>query len=39
MEDVPFLKKGMTRDENGEWRIIDVFLNGTVSEVALRRSE
>jgi len=27
------------REEDGEWRIIDVFLNGTVSEVALRRSE
>lgn len=27
------------REQDGEWRIIDVFLNGTVSEVALRRSE
>jgi phospholipid transport system substrate-binding protein len=25
--------------EDGRWRIIDVFLNGTVSELALRRSE
>jgi phospholipid transport system substrate-binding protein len=26
--------------ENGDgWRIIDVYLNGTVSELALRRSE
>jgi len=24
---------------NGEWRVIDVYLNGTVSELALRRSE
>jgi phospholipid transport system substrate-binding protein len=24
---------------NGVWRVIDVFLNGTVSELALRRSE
>jgi len=27
------------RRENGSWRIIDVYLNGTVSELALRRSE
>ena len=27
------------RPENGSWRIIDVYLNGTVSELALRRSE
>ena len=26
-------------DPAGAWRIIDVFLNGTVSELALRRSE
>ncbi|MGI9431564.1 MAG: ABC transporter substrate-binding protein, partial [Myxococcota bacterium] len=26
-------------DAEGAWRIIDVFLNGTVSELALRRSE
>jgi phospholipid transport system substrate-binding protein len=26
-------------DGNGGWRIIDVLLNGTVSELALRRSE
>lgn len=25
--------------QDGEWRIIDVYLNGTVSELALRRSE
>ena len=25
--------------KDGEWRIIDVYLNGTVSELALRRSE
>jgi phospholipid transport system substrate-binding protein len=24
---------------NGDWRIVDVYLNGTVSELALRRSE
>ena len=24
---------------DGEWKIIDVYLNGTVSELALRRSE
>jgi phospholipid transport system substrate-binding protein len=27
------------RDDGGGWRIIDVYLNGTVSELALRRSE
>jgi phospholipid transport system substrate-binding protein len=27
------------RPVNGEWKIIDVYLNGTVSELALRRSE
>jgi len=27
------------RPVDGEWRIIDVYLNGTVSELALRRSE
>jgi phospholipid transport system substrate-binding protein len=27
------------RSANGSWRIIDVYLNGTVSELALRRSE
>jgi phospholipid transport system substrate-binding protein len=27
------------RPESGQWRIVDVFLNGTVSELALRRSE
>jgi len=25
--------------QDGQWRIIDVYLNGTVSELALRRSE
>ena len=27
------------RERDGEWRIIDVYLNGTVSELALRRSQ
>jgi len=27
------------REKDGEWRVIDVYLNGTVSELALRRSE
>ena len=27
------------RAVDGEWRIIDIYLNGTVSELALRRSE
>jgi phospholipid transport system substrate-binding protein len=29
----------MRPDGNGGWRIVDVYLNGTVSELALRRSE
>ena len=27
------------REVDGSWRIIDIYLNGTVSELALRRSE
>jgi len=27
------------REVDGKWRIIDIYLNGTVSELALRRSE
>jgi phospholipid transport system substrate-binding protein len=27
------------READGRWRIIDIYLNGTVSELALRRSE
>lgn len=27
------------RETDGQWRIIDVYLNGTVSELALRRAE
>jgi len=27
------------RQANGSWKIVDVYLNGTVSELALRRSE
>jgi len=27
------------RQTNGSWKIVDVYLNGTVSELALRRSE
>jgi len=27
------------RPVDGEWRVIDVFMNGTVSELALRRAE
>jgi phospholipid transport system substrate-binding protein len=29
----------MMRNSGGQWRIIDVFLNGTISELAARRSE
>jgi phospholipid transport system substrate-binding protein len=36
-EDVQLNYRLMERE--GEWRIIDVYLNGTVSELALRRSE
>src|SRR5262249_33258513 len=27
------------REVDGNWRIVDIYLNGTVSELALRRSE
>ncbi len=36
-DDVQLNYRLMQRD--GEWRVIDVYLNGTVSELALRRSE
>ncbi|MFK7896894.1 MAG: ABC transporter substrate-binding protein [Myxococcota bacterium] len=36
-DDVQLNYRLMKRD--GEWRVIDVYLNGTVSELALRRSE
>ena len=36
-EDVQLNYRLMKRD--GAWRVIDVYLNGTVSELALRRSE
>lgn len=36
-EDVQINYRLLERD--GEWRVIDVYLNGTVSELALRRSE
>lgn len=29
----------MRKDEKGAWRIVDVFLNGSISELATRRSE
>jgi len=29
----------MRRTESGDWKIVDVYLKGTVSEVALRRSD
>jgi phospholipid transport system substrate-binding protein len=29
----------MRKDDRGVWRIVDVFLNGTISELATRRSE
>lgn len=29
----------MRKDEKGAWRIVDVFLNGSISELAIRRSE
>jgi phospholipid transport system substrate-binding protein len=29
----------LRKDGSGEWKIVDVYLNGTVSELALRRSE
>jgi phospholipid transport system substrate-binding protein len=38
-EDEPVALHYRLRQEGGSWRIIDIYLNGTVSEVALRRSE
>jgi len=29
----------MHQDEDGHWRILDVYLDGSISELALRRSE
>lgn len=29
----------MRRDDKGNWRIVDVFLNGTISQLATRRAE
>jgi phospholipid transport system substrate-binding protein len=29
----------MRKDETGAWRIVDVFMNGTISELATRRAE
>jgi phospholipid transport system substrate-binding protein len=29
----------MRQDEQGNWRIVDVFLNGAISELATRRAE
>ncbi len=29
----------LLRDFNGQWRIVDVFLGGTISEIATKRSE
>jgi phospholipid transport system substrate-binding protein len=29
----------MRKDDRGNWRIVDVFMNGTISELATRRSE
>jgi len=29
----------LMRDGNGKWQVIDVFLSGTISELAARRSE
>ena len=29
----------MRQTESGDWRIIDVYLDGNISELALRRSE
>ncbi len=36
-EDVQLNYRMISRD--GSWKVVDVFLNGTVSELALRRSE
>jgi len=38
-DDDPVLLDYRLREVDGNWKIIDVYLNGTVSELALRRSE
>jgi phospholipid transport system substrate-binding protein len=39
VDDDPVELDYRVRGADGSWRIIDVFMNGTVSELALRRSE
>lgn len=38
-DDEPVAVDYRTQEKDGDWRIVDVYLNGTVSELALRRSE
>jgi phospholipid transport system substrate-binding protein len=38
-KDAVVLNYMMRQDENGKWRIVDVYLGGAVSELATRRSE
>jgi len=38
-DDKPVPLDYLMRNEQGKWRIIDVYLNGTVSQLAARRSE
>ena len=35
----PVILNYLMRQTNGEWRVIDVYLTGTISELATRRSE
>jgi phospholipid transport system substrate-binding protein len=37
--DKPVQLDYLLRDGQGKWRIIDVYLSGTVSQLAARRSE
>jgi phospholipid transport system substrate-binding protein len=37
--DGPVALNYLTRQINGDWRVVDVFLTGTISELAQRRSE
>ncbi|HVJ54114.1 MAG TPA: ABC transporter substrate-binding protein [Aliidongia sp.] len=35
----PIALNYVTRQNNGQWQVVDVFLTGTISELATRRSE
>jgi phospholipid transport system substrate-binding protein len=35
----PVVLNYLMRSSGGDWKIVDVYLNGTISELATRRSE